>query len=150
MKTRVGLVLLALACSALAQVNMSNLVGAVRDSSGAPVPGVTVKLTNVATGAIRQEVTDDSGLYRASLLEVRTYNLEAEKPGFKKIVKAGIALQVGETTTEDLTLELGGVSQTVTVTGESEQLRTETGSVGSTTCEALASGCGTSRSRKIL
>lgn len=61
----------------------SNLVGVIRDSSGAAVPGVTVRLTDAGTGAVRQEVTDDSGLYRASLLDVGTYSLEAEKSGFK-------------------------------------------------------------------
>ncbi len=74
---------LALAAPGWAQVNKSNLVGVIRDSSGAAVPGVTVRLTDAGTGAVRQEVTDDSGLYRASLLDVGTYSLEAEKSGFK-------------------------------------------------------------------
>jgi hypothetical protein len=132
MKNRVVLFLLGAALSASAQVNKSNLVGIARDSSGAIVPGVTVKITNAATGVTRQEVTDDTGLYRANLVDVGIYDLEAEKTGFKKIVQRGVRLAVGETTTVDLALEVGGLAETVTVTDESEQLRTETGSIGST------------------
>jgi hypothetical protein len=123
---------LGIAMSAPAQVNKSNLVGIARDSSGASVPGVTVKITNTATGVVRQEVTDDTGLYRASLLDVGTYDLEAEKQGFKKVAQRGVRLTVGETTTLDLTLDVGALAETVTVSAESEQLRTETGSIGST------------------
>ena len=115
-----------------AQVNKSNLVGVVKDSSGAAVPGVTVKITNTGTGAVRQEVTDETGLYRASLLDVGTYSVEAEKSGFKKVMKEGVLLPVGETITVDFTLEVGAVAETMTVTAESELLRTESGSNGST------------------
>jgi hypothetical protein len=132
MRIHVPLLILVLALGASAQVNKSNLVGVIRDSSGAAAPGVTVKIINTATGAIRQEVTDDTGLYRASLLDVGTYTLEAEKPGFKKLVKQGVQLSVGETVTVDFALEVGALAETVTVSAAAEQLRTETGSIGST------------------
>jgi hypothetical protein len=119
-------------CCAYGQVNKSNLTGIVRDSSNAAVPGVTVLITNTSTGAVRQEVTDDSGLYRATLLDVGTYTVSAEKAGFKKVVKQGVALHIGETTSLDLVLEVGGMTESVTVSAESEQLHTETGSIGST------------------
>jgi len=132
MKLRVGFLSIALVCSAFAQVNKSNLVGVVHDSSGAAVPGVTLKITNTSTGAVRQEVTDDTGLYRAALLDVGTYIVEAGKNGFKKLVRQGIELQIGETTTVDLTLEVGAIAESVTVSSEAELLRTETASLGST------------------
>lgn len=116
----------------MAQVNKSNLVGLVRDSSGAAVPGVSITITNSSTGATRQETTDDSGFYRATLLDVGTYNIAAEKTGFKKALREAVLLQVGETTTVNLALEVGGVSESVVVSAEAELLRTETGSVGST------------------
>jgi hypothetical protein len=124
---------------ASAQVNKSNLVGVVRDSSGAAAPGVTIKITNAETGVVRQEVTDESGLYRASLVDVGTYSLEAEKPGFKKIVKQGVLLPVGETVTVDFALEIGALAETVTISAAGEQLRTESGSIGST-LESLSIG----------
>ncbi len=132
MKLRSAFLSILFVCSAAAQVNKSNLVGIVRDTSGSAVPGVTIRITDTGTGAVRQEVTDETGLYRAALLDVGTYNLEAEKAGFKKAVRNGIELQVGETTTIDLTLEVGAISESVTVSAESGQLRTETGSIGST------------------
>jgi hypothetical protein len=132
MKNHSIALLLCVAQMGFAQVNKSNLVGVARDSSGAAVPGVTVKITNTATGAIREEVTDGSGFYRANLLDVGTYNLEAGKTGFKKVAQQGIRLAVGETTTIDLLLEIGALSETVTVSAQGELLRTETGSNGAT------------------
>jgi hypothetical protein len=132
MRIRVTLLLLVFALAGISQVNKSNLVGVVHDTSGAAAPGVTIKITNAATGVVRQEVTDESGLYRATLLDVGTYSLEAEKTGFKKIVQNAILLPVGETVTVNLTLEVGALAETVTVSAASEQLRTETGSIGST------------------
>jgi hypothetical protein len=132
MRVHVAFLLLVLAFESLAQVNKSNLVGVVRDSSGAAVPGVAIKITDTGTSAVRQEITDDTGLYRASLLDVGTYRVEAEKAGFKKTIKQGVLLPVGETITVDFELEVGVLAETVTVSAASEQLRTETGSVGST------------------
>jgi hypothetical protein len=132
MRLGVGFLSIAFVYSAFAQVNKSNLVGVVHDSSGAAVPGVTLKITNNSTGAVRQEVTDETGLYRAPLLDVGSYSLEAEKNGFKKFVERGIELQVGETTTVDFTLEVGAIAESVTVSSEAELLRTETASLGST------------------
>jgi hypothetical protein len=132
MKKHSVVVWLCLITAAFGQVNKSNLVGVVRDSSGAAVPGVTVKITNTGTGAVQEGTTDSSGLYRANLLDVGAYDLEAGKTGFKKVVQNGIRLAVGETTTVDLVLEIGAISETVTVSAQGELLRTETGSNGST------------------
>jgi len=132
MRLRFVLLWLAVISATFAQVNKSNLVGVVRDSTGAAVPGVSITITDSNTGAVRHEVSDDTGLYRANLLDVGTYTVTAEKTGFKRIVKENVALQVGETTTLDVTMEVGAITDAVTVTSESEQLRTETGSVGST------------------
>jgi len=96
------------------------------------VPGATVKITDTGTSATRQEVTTDSGLYRANLLDVGAYSIEVEKAGFKRALQQGIFLPVGETITADFTLEVGGLTETVTVSGVTEELRTETGSFGST------------------
>src|SRR5580704_11471469 len=132
MRLRVALLLLVSALASFAQVNKSNVVGVIRDSSGAAVPGVNIRITDTGTGAVHQEVTDVSGLYRGNLLDVGTYNVEAEKAGFKKVVKQGILLPVGETITVDFVLEVGGVNDTITVSAEAGDLRTETGSVGAT------------------
>ena len=68
-----------LACTGFlaAQVNKSNLTGIVRDTSGAAVPEVTIKLTNVETGAVRMEASDGSGFYRFTLVDRGAYRMEA-------------------------------------------------------------------------
>jgi Carboxypeptidase regulatory-like domain len=132
MRIHVEALLPILAFTLIAQVNKSNLIGVVRDGSGSPVPGATVRITDTGTGAIHQEVTGDSGLYRANLLDVGTYNIEVEKTGFKKALKQGVLLPVGETIAEDFALEIGGQTETVTVSGQADELHTESGSFGST------------------
>ena len=65
------IVALLLPSASSGQVNKSSLTGVVRDSSGAPIPGVSIRAVNTATGAPRQEVSNESGLYRFTLLEDR-------------------------------------------------------------------------------
>src|SRR5687767_3521715 len=115
-----------------AQVNKSNLSGIVRDPSGAAVVGTAVKVTNTGTGAVRQEQTDTTGLYRFMLLDHGLYRIEASHSGFKRFVQDNVQLQTGETITADITLELGQLTDAVTVTGEATMLRTETASLGNT------------------
>jgi hypothetical protein len=69
------------------QVNKSNLTGVVRDSSGAPIPGVAIRAVNTATGATRHEVSNESGLYRFTLMDSGFYRLETDLQGFKKFMQ---------------------------------------------------------------
>jgi hypothetical protein len=124
------LLLVAAAVATMAQVNKANLTGVVHDPSGLAVPRVSMRLTNVATGLAREEITDQTGLYRFTLVDFGVYRLEAEVPGFRKSVREGVRLDVGETTTVDVTLEVGSQTEAITVTAESPLLRTETGSLG--------------------
>ncbi len=122
-----------LAClAALAQVNKSNLTGIVRDPSGAAVGGASVRLTNTGTSATRLELTDHTGLYRFSLVDHGYYRVDIEQPGFKKFARENVQLQTGETITVDMQLEVGQISESVTVTAEASLLRTETGALGNT------------------
>ena len=112
------------------QVNKSNLTGVVHDASGSAIADVKIKLVNVATGIGREELSDTSGLYRFTLLDFGMYRLEANLAGFKTLIRDGIQLQTGETTTVDLTLQVGEQADSVTVSAESPLLRTETGALG--------------------
>src|SRR4051812_32859324 len=114
------------------QVNKSNLTGVIHDPSGAPIPRVGLRLVSTATGVVREEVSDSSGLYRFTLVDFGAYRLEAEATGFRKFIREGIALETGQTTTVDITLEVGTQTESITVTAESPLLRTETGSLGAT------------------
>jgi hypothetical protein len=120
------------ASSSFGQVNKSNLTGVVRDGTGAAVAGASVKIQNTGTGAVRQETTDATGLYRLSQLDHGVYRIDVEMQGFKRFVQENVQLVTGETITIDIALELGALSESVTITGEAALLRTETGSVGTT------------------
>ena len=86
-----ALLTVALAVPAFAQSQAANgsIEGTVKDSSGGVLPGVTVTITNIDTGAERSVVTNESGLYRAPLLPLGTYRVVAELQGFKKYEEIG-------------------------------------------------------------
>jgi len=93
--------------------------GTVTDDQGAVLPGVTVTVTNVETGDTRAVVTNESGLYRAPLLSLGNYKVEAELQGFKKYEQSGITLRAGQTAVIDFRLSVGTLAETVTVTADS-------------------------------
>jgi hypothetical protein len=93
--------------------------GTVTDDQGAVLPGVTVTVTNLDTGDTRAVVTNESGLYRAPLLSLGNYRVEAELQGFKKYEQSGISLRAGQTAVIDFRLSVGTLAETVTVTADS-------------------------------
>jgi len=93
--------------------------GTVTDTSGAALPGVMVTVTNTDTGAQRSVVTGAEGAYRAPLLPLGRYGVVAELSGFKKFEQRGVSLSAGQTAVINVTLSVGNVSETITVTGES-------------------------------
>jgi len=86
----------------------ASIEGVIKDSTGAVLPGVTITLTNVATGVGRTVVTNEAGLYRAQLLPLGVYRLETELAGFQKFTREGIQLAAGETAVVNLVLAVGG------------------------------------------
>jgi len=98
-----------------AQLATAELNGRVTDSSGGVLPGVTVTVTQTATGLVRTAVTDENGGYLISNLPTGPYRLEVALQGFRTYVQTGIVLQVGATPTINAALELGSLEETVTV-----------------------------------
>src|SRR5262245_61067860 len=127
--------LLSLVAVATAQVNKSNLTGIVHDSTGAVIPGIPVRIINQNTSVERTERTNEIGLYRFVLVDLGTYRIEIDSPGFKKFARPSVILNAGATTTVDVTLEVGDLSDVVTVQDEAPVLRTETGALGTTISE---------------
>ncbi len=115
--------------SGWAQATSGEITGTVKDASGAVVPGVEVIATNTATGIARNALTESSGVYRIPLLQPGTYSLKASLSGFKTTVRDGLTLTVGLALHVDLTLEVGAISETVTVSGEASLVNTEQGRV---------------------
>jgi hypothetical protein len=103
--------------TAFAQSQAANgsIEGTVVDESGGVLPGVTVTVTNTETGAVRTVVTNESGLFRAPLLPLGTYTVRAELEGFKTFEQVGISLAAGQTVTVNVSLSVGTVNETVTV-----------------------------------
>ncbi len=107
------------AAAAQAQAANGNIEGIVRDTTDAPLPGVTVTVTNMDTGTARTSITNDEGVYRAILLPLGRYRIVAELQGFKTFEQHGITLSAGQTALINVQLGVGSVSETVSVTSES-------------------------------
>lgn len=114
-----------LALYAHAQYENGSLVGTIRDSSGAPIPGAVVKITNTATASVLQTKTDATGVYDAPQLRVGVYTINATAPGFSAAVAENIAISVGIRQRIDLGLTIGSAQTTVEVSGVALQLETE-------------------------
>ncbi len=93
--------------------------GVVRDATGGVIPGVEVKVTNTETGVSRTVVTDDSGFYLATNVAVGTYAVSVELAGFRRASVTGIKIDIRSNRTVDLTMEVGGTADEVTVESSS-------------------------------
>ena len=129
---RIILAALMLLCASnvSAQQTTGNIQGRITDAQGAAVPGVTVTGKNTATGFTRSEVSDAEGNYRLNGLPVGNYDVTAELQGFSKFDRKGIIVSVGQTIPLDVAMNVAGVQESVTVTGESPLIETSSSSVG--------------------
>lgn len=114
------LVALALVCAlaALAQQSAGTISGTVSDQQDAVVPGARVQVRNTATNAAFTASTNERGFYTAPGLPVGDYEISVESEGFKRAVHTGVTLRVNQTAQVNVTLEVGGVTEIVEVTGE--------------------------------
>src|SRR5262245_39937007 len=93
----------------------ATLSGLVRDSSGAALPGVAVTARNVDTELIRSDVTGAGGRFTLALLPPGEYQIRAELSGFKPYVRRNLQLTIGQTLALEVTLDIGSLSEEVTV-----------------------------------
>src|SRR5260370_38341899 len=109
--------LLALICLlslvAVAQEATGRIVGTVTDPTGAVVPNVKLKITNVATGASYDTVSNQDGLYQVLLLPAGSYKVSAEAQGFRKAVTSEEKLDIERSLRIDVKLEVGSTTETV-------------------------------------
>lgn len=103
------------------QASSGQISGAVRDSAGAAVPGAIVRATNTQTALERTATSSTDGLFNIVLLPPGTYNLSAQASGFAKAELANVEVAVGQTTDANITVGVGGVQESVTVTAEGVQ-----------------------------
>ncbi|MGH9648284.1 MAG: carboxypeptidase regulatory-like domain-containing protein, partial [Bryobacteraceae bacterium] len=105
------------------------LSGRVVDATDAAISGATVTVKTLDTGATRTAITDDRGAYRIVSVPVGQQEVRAEKTGFKTSVRLGINLAVGQEAVANLRLEVGPVSESVTVTAETPLVNTTTSAI---------------------
>jgi hypothetical protein len=135
-----ALALVLAATTAWAQSQTGEIFGKVTDESGAVLPGVVVTLTGPSLLQPQTATTTETGSFQFPRLNVGTYNVKFELPGFKTVVKEGIAVTVGFSANVSTQLGVSSVQETVTVTGESPIVDTkQTGTRQTFTLEQLQS-----------
>jgi hypothetical protein len=124
------LVLLLVAIPSFAQLPTGTILGVVKDSSGAVIPGASLTITNIDTSLTRTGTSTEDGSYRFPALPVGRYRVEVTKEGFSSLTRTGITLEVGQEATIDVTLEVGSPAQTVTVAEEAPLVQTTSSTMG--------------------
>jgi hypothetical protein len=122
--------LIALAGPVLAQDYRATLLGQVSDPTGAAVPGTKIRATKVDTNVSKETETTTAGVYTIPGLEPGTYNVVFTKEGFQTVNRQGIELRVGDKLNLTVTMQVGQITQEVTVVGEQELVQTATASRG--------------------
>jgi uncharacterized surface anchored protein len=111
--------LLSLNTAAFAQEITGNIVGTVKDSSGAAVKGAVVTITDEDKNlVVRTVTTGDEGEFSAPQLQAGNYSMTIEAPGFKKSVQTGVKLDVNQRRAVDVMLEAGNIAEVVTVAAD--------------------------------
>ncbi len=113
-----------------AQQDRGTFTGTVTDPSGGAIPGVMITIKNINTGAVYNSETNEVGQYTVPNLPIGQYSLTFESPGFKQTVRDGLTLQIAQIARVDVMLEIGATTESVTVTGETPLLQTDSPEVG--------------------
>jgi hypothetical protein len=127
-----GLCALMLPAALSAQSTGATLIGTVADDQHAVLPGVTVTITNVETGAARTVVTDQAGYYRAPALPPGTYAITADLAGFASYKRTGVTLTTGQDVRIDVTLQVATVKESVEVVAAAPQVDVSSNTIGTT------------------
>jgi len=123
--------LFALTLAVFAQAPTGVISGTLTDQSGAAIPSATVTITEKSTGTVRTVTTNNAGLYSAPALLAGEYEIRAEAPGFRTMVRTA-TVAAGTTTTVDMQMALGQASEVVTVEGQAAQMNFESQQIAGT------------------
>jgi outer membrane receptor protein involved in Fe transport len=118
------------ALAAMAQNTSGTLAGQVTDSSSAAIPKAQVTIVNQETGLRRVVETNDDGAFRVPFLPVGVYSVQARKDGFRSEIQKDVKLEILQTRSVDFTLQVGAVTETITVQTEAPMLETESSQSG--------------------
>jgi hypothetical protein len=123
-------VLLLLAIPVAAQLPTGTILGTVKDSSGASIPGATVTLRNTDTNLTKTAMTEQDGSYRFPELPVGHYEIRVEAAGFRTETRTGLNLEVTQTGVINFALQVGATTQQVTVSSEIPMVDTQDSTLG--------------------
>src|SRR5437773_9445554 len=130
--TAAATLLLMFAVTGTAQQNTGTILGVVKDSSGAVIPGVSVTVVNEETNLMRTVITGENGAFSAPALPVGRYTVKVELTGFQTQTQRGLNLEVAQELVLNPVLEVGaGPQQEVTVSSESPLVNTTSSALGS-------------------
>src|ERR1700745_384073 len=121
-----------------AQTAYGSVAGAVSDVSGGAIADAQVTLTNLGTAEKRMQQSGTDGLYSFVNLLPGRYRIDVEKTGFKRVSRPEVIVEVGQVVRIDLPLQVGEVTQTIEVPGETPELQSETSSLGQVVQERKA------------
>ncbi|MEJ2006816.1 MAG: TonB-dependent receptor [Acidobacteriota bacterium] len=107
----------------------ATIVGTVTDPSGAVIPKAKVTVANPDVGFVRNLETNSAGIYQASSIPIGNYVVTVEAPGFRRVVRTGITIAVGQEQRVDVTLQVGQATQEVTIRGNVPHVQTENAAV---------------------
>lgn len=112
-----------------AQVEQATILGTIVDNAGAVVPGANITVRNAGTGERRTAKSDDRGNYEISALNIGSYEVSVEHAGFRKETVSGIVLVVNQHARIDVKLEVGAITQELTVKSEAPLVQTDDATV---------------------
>src|SRR5437016_12106859 len=112
----------ALAISCFGQRTMATFGGVVEDETHAVLPGVQVRFLNEGTSAVLEQLTNERGEFLFDFVPVGAYTLKLEMAGFKNLESRNIPLGAAQTLRRTYTLQIGGLTDEVTVTAEAAQI----------------------------
>ena len=123
------------ACTAFGQTSVGEVNGTVTDTSGASVAGANIKLTNQGTGVVAQTTTNGDGHFVFINVQPGQYSIDAESSGFKSTRVSSFTVGVNQTVTQQIRLQLGSVTETVTVSAEAAMLESSSSELGTVISE---------------
>lgn len=132
-----AVLLCALNAPAYAQVASAEISGTILDASGSVIANARVTVTNSGTNREHHTISDATGAYKVQLLPPGDYVVTVDVPGFRRLVRSGITLQVNQQSQLDLTLQLGQTSEVLEVTEQAPLLESESSVLGTVVSEKL-------------
>lgn len=132
---QISIFLMIFCLAVIGQTNKGGMTGTVTDPKGLPVPGATVTITDVAKGTSVVLTTSDEGVYTANALEPVLYDIKVEAKNFKKALVQKVKVDTATTATVNISVEIGAVSEEVTIQADSQTINSDSGTISQTITE---------------